>query len=161
MTASRVLFAGMVLALALAPAHAARQLRQVGTYGGTAVSVIDSGYSGTSSVGAIVADDKSGGSQAAAYARGVSGATGMNAYGLQVAMLDEGSGGAHAAADAIRRQAGYQGSSVAGDIFTESRSGGASAAEDAIRRTNADNALIQQRIQARTARYNSASPFDV
>jgi hypothetical protein len=164
MALSRLLVVGLVLALALAPAHGARTLKQ-GGYGvnnGLATSVIDSGYSGTSSIGAIEGDERSGSSQAAAYARGVTKATGMNAYGLQVAFNDEGgSGGAHAAADAIRQQAGYQGSSVAGQIFTESRSGGSSPAEDAIRRTAADNAMVQDRIASRAARYSSSSPFDI
>lgn len=156
MNASRVLV-GLVLALALAQAHAARQLRQVGTYGGTSEAIITSEYAGTSSIGAIDAGDTRG-SQAAAYATGSARATGNTALGLAVAFEDETSG-AHAAGDAIRRQAGYQGSSAAGDIFTGDGYG-ASPAEDAIRRSQADNALVQARINGRSAR-PGASPFDI
>lgn len=108
--------------------------------------------------GDMYVGDSSSGSQAAYYARGASMATGSAAYALSVEGLDE-SGGAHAAADAIRRQAGYQGSSIAGDIFTGDNYG-ASPAEDAIRRTMADSAAIQARTQGMYARYDSATPWD-
>ncbi|GBF91792.1 hypothetical protein Rsub_04897 [Raphidocelis subcapitata] len=157
----RFALVALFLGLALAPGAlaAGRGLRQVGTYGGTAEAVITSTRSGISSIGEIDDGKSAGDSQAAAYARGMSRATGATALGLAVAQEGE-SGGANAAADLIRRGAGYQGSSIAGDIFTGD-SFGASPAEDAIRRTQADNALVQARIQNRAARYGSASPFDV
>jgi hypothetical protein len=157
MTASRVLV-GLVLALALSQAYAARQLRQVGVFGGSSDAIITSGYAGTSSVGAIDSGDTRG-SQAAAYAVGMSRATGGTALGLAVS-AEKDSGSATAAGDLIRRQAGYQGSSAAGDIFTGDTHG-ASPAEDAIRRTQADNAQVQARISARGTRTGSESPFDV
>ncbi|KAI8476600.1 MAG: hypothetical protein J3K34DRAFT_400914 [Monoraphidium minutum] len=181
------LVAGLVLAL---PAQA-RMLRQVGMgryAGSTGVAgtqgaggdrggfgydnplsygtglqqeaIVTGDASGTSSVGQIDAGD-SRGSQAAAYARGMSRATGMTALGLAVAQEGD-AGGANAAADAIRRQAGYQGSSFAGDIF----GGGGGYSDEsfagaAIRRTQADNAALQARIGQRGQRYGSTSPFDI
>lgn len=155
-----------LLLLLASPALAARSLKQVGgygnvgAYGSTRESIINSGYAGTSSVGAIDSSDSTSGSQAAAYARGAAQATGLTALGLSIAEETGGGSGANAAADLIRRQAGYQGNSIAGDIFSgDSR--GASPAEDAIRRTMADNALIQSRINARTARAGSANPWNI
>jgi hypothetical protein len=157
----RIVFVAVLLGLAVAPGAlaAGRGLRQVGTYGGSAEAVITSTRAGISSIGEIDEGKEAGDSQAAAYARGMSRATGATAMGLAIAQEKE-SGGATAAADTIRRQAGYQGSSIAGDIFTGD-SYGASPAEDAIRRTQADNALVQARIQNRAARYGSGSPFDI
>lgn len=157
------MLAGLACMLVLlGPAHAARELRQVGygqSYGLAPMGqAIITDMTPTSSVGVIDSSDKSyGDSQAAAYARGASRATGLTA--LSIAVANEGeSGGAHAAADAIRRQAGYQGSSIAGDMFTGESTSGASPAEDAIRRTQADNAMISARMNQRAR--PGASPFD-
>lgn len=121
-----------------------------GTFGTQTQAVVTSGAAATTSVGEIVGDKRAGDSQAAAYAEGMSRATGMQAFGLAVAQDSEG-GGANAAADAIRRSAGYQGSSIAGDMFVGD-SFGSSPAENAIRRTQADNAALQARAGERMAR---------
>lgn len=156
-----VCLAALATLLLASPTLAARSLKQnFGGYGSMSDAVINSGYAGTTSIGAIDGDRGQGGSQAAAYARGSAEATGMNALGLAIAGETGGGSGANAAADAIRRQAGYQGSSFAGDIFSGDTRG-ASPAEDAIRRTMADNAMIQARMNSRTARLASQSPWDI
>lgn len=128
--------------------------------GQTRQAIVTSDVAGTTSVGAIEGDNTRG-SQAAAYARGASKATGLTALGLAVSYEKDGGGAATSAAgDAIRRQAGYQGSSSAGDIFSGA-SFDDSAAGRAIRRTQADNAALQARIGQSAQRYGSTSPFDI
>lgn len=180
-------FAAVLVAVLLAVTAEARELRQVGfgsargpgtsgyagdrggfgadnplLYGtGQArESVITSDVSGVTSIGAIEGIKDTGDSQAAAYARGMSRATGLTALGLQVSQ-EKTAGQSSAAGDAIRRSAGYQGNSFAGDIFGGDGFADDSAAGRAIRRTQADNSQLQARIGQRANRYGSSSPFDV
>lgn len=131
-----------------------------GQSGFLAPAVITSDVSGSSSVGAISGDKGYGDTQAAAYARGVSQSTGLAALAFSVSQEKEGSNFHSAAANAIRRSAGYQGSSFAGDIF-EGSGYDKSVAVSAIRRTQADNAQLAARNSQRSAQYGSASPFDI
>ncbi|KIY97303.1 hypothetical protein MNEG_10660 [Monoraphidium neglectum] len=184
---SGLALAALVAGLLLAQPSQARQLRQVGSaappgvtglqgYGGSRGgfgfdnpqtfgtglvrgAVVTSDVGAATSVGAIESDDTRG-AQAAAYARGVGRATGQTALGLQVSFEKENQSQATAAGDAIRKNAGYQGTSFAGDIFAGDRFDD-SAAGRAIRRTQADNAQLQARAGERTQRYGSNGPFDI